>query len=144
MRWDCGVLFFAQHTLLQWLTNKIWGCLDPPQIWWKSYQVLKKSKSNLAVDGLDLIYWVWFKESIQKADSWKCVNIVSVWRTRIFNLIAALRSWFKCAYVEYQNCILSRKRVQNIQRIYGKSKRHQNQKKSNLLLTYTSEPKFPK
>ena len=73
---------------------------------------------KLAVDGQNLIYCVQFEENVKKpqkkADSWKigitCYFLfdILIWETLIFNLVAALRSRFKCASFEYQHCILSR------------------------------------
>ena len=61
--------------------------------------IVRTLTGELALDSQNLIYCVGFEENVQKppkkADSCKCVNIVSFWtissyRKLIFNLIAAL------------------------------------------------------
>ena len=64
---------------------------------------------KLALDGQNLIYCVQFEKNLKKKlIPGKLLFDFLIWETLIFNLVAALRSRFKCASFEYQHCILSR------------------------------------
>ena len=90
------------------LQVEIWVCRRIPD--------KRTFTGKLEVDDQNLIYCVRFEENVQKPFKKlipRNVQISSVFgrylhmETRIFNPIAALRSYFKCASFEYQHHILN-------------------------------------